>query len=86
MQLGRVVGTVVARQRVDGLDGKKLLILEPLTHELVSAGPNLVAVDTVQAGSGDLVFWVGSREASLALKPWFVPVDAAVIGIVDAIP
>jgi ethanolamine utilization protein EutN len=40
-------------------------------------------VDTVRAGRGDLVYLVGSREAALALDPWFVPVDAAIVGIVD---
>ena len=44
-----------------------------------------VAVDTVQAGGGDLVYLVGSREAALALDPWFVPVDAAIVGIVDEV-
>ena len=39
----------------------------------------------MRAGHGDLVNLVGSREAALALDPWFVPVDAAVVGIVDAI-
>jgi ethanolamine utilization protein EutN len=44
-----------------------------------------VADDTGRAGHGELVFLVGSREAALALEPGFVPVDAAVIGIVDAV-
>jgi len=43
------------------------------------------AIDTVQAGVGDLVYLVGSREAALALDPWFVPVDAAIVGIVDGV-
>jgi ethanolamine utilization protein EutN len=43
------------------------------------------AIDTVQAGDGDLVYLVGSREAALALEPWFVPVDAAIVGIVDGV-
>ena len=39
----------------------------------------------VQAGVGDLVYLVGSREAALACDPWFVPVDAAIVGIVDGV-
>ena len=39
----------------------------------------------MQAGRGDLVWLVASREAALALEPWFVPVDAAIVGIVDDI-
>jgi ethanolamine utilization protein EutN len=83
MYLGRVIGNVVCTQKVEGLEGQKLLLVEPLDHHLQSAGAQQVAVDTVQAGPRDLVYLVGSREAALALDPWFVPVDAAIVGIVD---
>ena len=83
--LGRVIGTVVAEQKVVGLEGCKFLIVQPLDDAMNHTGPSLVAVDTVQAGPGDLVTLVGSREAALALDPFFVPVDAAIVGIVDAI-
>ena len=86
MQLARVIGTVVARQIIEGCQDKKLLVVEPLNHELEVVGKTFVAIDTVQAGPGDIVFCVGSREASLALEPWFVPVDAAIVGIVDDVP
>jgi ethanolamine utilization protein EutN len=83
MYLGRVIGTVVATQKYEGLEGKKLLLVTPLDHGLARNGDDQVAVDTVRAGEGDLVYLVGSREAALALDPWFVPVDAAIVGIVD---
>jgi ethanolamine utilization protein EutN len=83
MYLGRVIGTVVASRKSEGLEGKKLLMVTPLDHQLSRTGDDHVAVDTVQAGLGDLVYLVGSREAALALDPWFVPVDAAIVGIVD---
>ena len=83
MYLGRVVGTVVATQKYEGLEGKKLLVVTPLDDALARTGADQVAVDTVRAGYGDLVYLVGSREAALALDPWFVPVDAAIVGIVD---
>jgi ethanolamine utilization protein EutN len=83
MYLGRVIGTVVATQKYEGLEGKKLLVVTPLNHKQERAGDDQVAVDTVRAGYGDLVYLVGSREAALALDPWFVPVDAAIVGIVD---
>lgn len=86
MQLARVIGTVVARQIVEGVRDKKLLIIEPLNHRKEVIGGAIVAVDTAQAGPGDLVFYVGSREAALACEPWFVPVDAAIVGIVDHVP
>jgi ethanolamine utilization protein EutN len=86
MQLGRVIGTVVARRIYEGLADKKLLLVEPMNHDLRVVGDPFVAVDVAQAGEGDIVFFVGSREAALACEPWFVPVDAAIVGIVDAVP
>ena len=85
MYLGRVVGTVVAEQKTEELSGQKLLLVQPLDHLRQPDGALEVAVDTVRAGRGDLVFLVGSREAALALDPSFVPVDAAVVGIVDRV-
>lgn len=85
MHLGRVIGTVVANQIADGLKGSKLLIVQPLDHKLSPKEAPLVAVDTARAGTGDLVYYVSSREAALALDPWFVPVDQTIIGIVDAL-
>lgn len=83
MYLARVIGTVVATTKVEGLDGAKLLLVQPLDTARQPSGEPHVAVDAAQAGVGDLVTCVGSREAALALQPSFVPVDAAVIGIVD---
>jgi ethanolamine utilization protein EutN len=85
MYLGRVTGTVVASRKVDGMEGQKLLIIQPVDDQLHDNGPLQVAVDTVQAGPGDLVVLVGSREAALACQPHFVPVDAAIVGIVDQV-
>ena len=81
--LARVIGTVVARVKYEGLEGQKLLIVERLNRPGEPTGEPEVAVDTVQAGHGDLVYCVASREAALACRPWFVPVDAAIVGIVD---
>jgi microcompartment protein CcmK/EutM len=85
MYLGKVVGTVVAEVKIEGLGGQKLLLVQPLDHQQKPSGGLEVAVDTVRAGRGDLVFLVGSREAALALEPSFVPVDAAIVGIVDSV-
>ncbi|HET7786441.1 MAG TPA: EutN/CcmL family microcompartment protein [Myxococcales bacterium] len=85
MYLGRVVGTVVAERKAEGLGGQKLLLVQPLDHLRNDSGILEVAVDTVRAGRGDMVFLVGSREAALALTQAFVPVDAAVVGIVDRV-
>jgi ethanolamine utilization protein EutN len=84
MKLGRVIGTLVATVKPDAMKGLKLLIVRPLTAELQDDGEPFVATDaSAQASSGDLVTWEASREAALLHDPWFIPVDHAVVGIVD---
>lgn len=84
MQLAEVVGTVVASVKAEGLEGVRFLILQPLDRERRPRGRHLVAADAVtMAGPGDTVNVVASREAALALPVPFVPVDHAVVGIVD---
>lgn len=86
MQLARVMGTVVATTKYEGLEGLKFLIVQPLTKEQAPKGEPVVAADaTAQAGPGELVFIVGSREAAQALPIKFVPVDHAIVGIVDEV-
>ena len=85
MYLGRVIGTVVATRKVVGLENQRLLVVQPLDHKLAPSGPAEVAVDTVSASEKTLVYLVGSREAALACDPWFVPVDSAIVGIVDEV-
>ncbi len=86
MQLGRVRGTVVATEKVSGLEGVKLLIVQPLDRGLREAGEPVVAADAVHmAGLGELVYYVASREAAEALPVRFVPVDHAIVGIVDQV-
>ncbi len=85
MYLGRVVGTVVASRKVAGLTGAKLLVVDPIDGSGHVNGTRHVAVDTVQSGPGDTVYLVGSREAALAWEPNFVPIDAAIVGIVDEV-
>lgn len=83
MYLGEVIGSVVAERKVAGLEGRKLMLVQPLDENRMPCGDIEVAVDSVQAGFGDFVYLVGSREASLAVLPEVVPVDAAIVGIID---
>lgn len=84
MQLARVIGTLVATQKVEGLEGVKFLVVQPLDkHGNPEGEPEIAADGTAQAGPGELVFVIYSREAALALPEWFVPVDLAIMGIVD---
>jgi len=86
MQLGRVIGTVVATRKVVGLDGVKLLVVQPLTKRGEPKGEVVVAADGVaMAGEGELVYYVSSREAALAMPETFVPVDDAIVGLVDQV-
>lgn len=83
MHLARVIGKVWATQKVETLKGYRLLVVQPLTHELKEKGSPLIAVDTVSSAPDQIVFIVKSREASKALEERFNPVDAAILGIVD---
>jgi ethanolamine utilization protein EutN len=84
MRFARVIGTLVATQKAEGLEGVKFLIVQPLDKHQQPVGEPLIAADgTAQAGPGEWVFIIGIREAALALPEWFVPVDHAIVGIVD---
>ena len=83
MKIGRVTGTVVSTMKLESLEGIKLLLVQPLDDDMQNSGNPIVACDTVQAGSGDLVIYEGGREAALTLDNWYNPADAAVIGIID---
>ncbi len=84
MKIGRVIGNLVASMKVDGMDGLKLLIVRPLTANLQPDGEPFVATDaSAQAGEGCLVTYEASREAALLHAPRFIPVDHAIVGIID---
>jgi ethanolamine utilization protein EutN len=84
MIFGRIHGTAVCTVKYTGLEGLKLLVVQPLNKQLEPIGKLQVAADVVQAGIGDLVVMNRSREAALAMPEiTFVPVDLAVVGIVD---
>lgn len=86
MKLGRVVGTVVASTKVGGLEGVRLLVVQPLDKSRRPKGDVIVAADGVaMAAPDDLVTYVSSREAALALPDTFVPVDDTIVGIVDSV-
>lgn len=84
MLIGRVIGQVVASEVYQGLAGVPMLLVQPLDKKQKPKGKVIVAADaTRMAGIGELVYYEGGREAAMALDPWFVPVDHAIIGIID---
>lgn len=84
MNLGRVIGTVWASQKLDGFCGLKMQLIQPLSGSGQPLGGLRIACDSVGAGPGELVYTVDQYEATLAFpeKP-LVPIDCAIVGIVD---
>ena len=86
MQIARVVGTVVSTQKHPKFEGAKLLLVQPVTLDDRPKGPALLAVDSVGAGVHEKVLVViEGRAANDALGTKGAPVDAAIIGIIDAV-
>ena len=85
MFLARVIGTVVATRKDEGLHGRTLLLIQPITTERKLSGKPLVAVDSVGAGVSEEVFYVRGREASIPFLPADVPADAAIVGVIDSV-
>lgn len=90
MELARVIGTVWATQQHPTFRGGRLLVIQPVDAARKASGATLVAMDTVGAGTGEIVFFTTFYEATI---PWrrrnrgmdLTPVGAAVVGIVDRI-
>ncbi len=85
MYLARVVGTVVATRKDDRLEGRKLLVVQPLDEKGRDSGKCVIAVDTVQAGYRETVLVVTGSSARLTALTKDCPVDAAIVGIVDTV-
>src|SRR5437870_12305888 len=91
MFIAKVTGSVVATQKLASMTGRKLLTVEPLRvapgqkDRLVGTGRTFVVVDTVGAGEGETVLIVQGSSARLTPETEKLPVDAAIIGIVDTV-
>jgi len=83
VQIGRVIGDVVASRKDPAYAGIPLLLVQPLTAEGRDVGRPLVAVDSVGAGIGERVFFVRGKEASFPFHPAEPPADAGIVGILD---
>jgi ethanolamine utilization protein EutN len=84
MQLARVIGTVVATIKNESLAGRKLLVIQTLDAKLQPKGKPTIALDSIGAGVGELVFWCRGKEASFPFKREDTPTDCTIIGIVDS--
>jgi len=91
MFIALVTGSVVATQKIDSMTGHKLLVVEPyrldekLRDRLVSTGRTFIAVDTLGAGEGQFVLVTQGSSARLTPETKSLPIDAVVIGLIDAV-
>ena len=85
MRLGKVVGTVVATRKDPRLSGLKLLVVATLTPQMKPDGAYEVAVDTVSAGFKETVLLCTGSSARMTDRTEKAPVDATIVGIVDAV-
>lgn len=86
MDIGKVIGTVVATRKDPSLEGTRLLVLQPLDENHSPISEPLVAVDTLQdAGVGEIVYIVTGGDAVGVVPGRRMPVDVAIVGIVDTV-
>ena len=85
MLIAKVVGDIVASHKADGIAGQKLLLVQPLDVKGAAKGNHLVACDSVGAGFGEWVVVCQGSSARMTPVSEGRPVDAVVIGIIDAI-
>jgi len=91
MFVGKVTGQVISTKKTDVMTGRKLLLVEPYVlgrenrETLKTTGRTFVAVDTVGAGEGEFVLVVQGSSARLTPETKPLPVDCAIIGIVDSV-
>ena len=85
MILGRVIGKVVATMKNESLHGQRLLIVQPIDRDGHDKGKAVVALDSVGAGAGEVVYWCRGKEASFPFLPAEVPTETTIVGIVDQI-
>lgn len=85
MLLGKVIGTIWATRKYSALNNYKLQFVQPINSKQEKVGDPLIAVDTIGAGPGEIIFYATSSEAVLAMDVDMAPVDASIVGIVDSL-
>jgi len=83
MYLGKVIGTIWATRKYDAVTGYKMQFVQPVNGELKNIGDPIIALDTVGAGPGEIIYYVTASEAVIPLDVDMAPVDASIVGIVD---
>jgi microcompartment protein CcmK/EutM len=83
MQLGKVMGTVVSTNKSENIQGLKLLLVQQLSHTNKQLNNYVVAVDVVQAGTGDVVLYSEGSSCRQTQPTDKRPVDGVVMAVVD---
>jgi ethanolamine utilization protein EutN len=83
--LGKVIGNIWATQKFETLKSFKMLLVQPINANYINIGEPIIAIDTVGAGSGEIIFYITASEAVIPLPVDFAPVDASIVGIIDSI-
>lgn len=83
MFLGKVIGTIWATRKYETLHSFKMQFVQPLNAEMESLGDPIVAIDTIGAGPGEIIFYITASEAVIPMNVDMAPVDASIVGIVD---
>ena len=84
MFLGKVIGNIWATKKYEELKNFKLMFVQPINADLEKTGNPIIAVDTVGAGPGEIIF-ITASESVIPLPVDMAPVDASIVGIVDTI-
>ncbi|HMB92593.1 MAG TPA: EutN/CcmL family microcompartment protein [Rhodothermales bacterium] len=84
MNLGRVIGNIWATRKYPALDGRRMLLVQPLSFAGKEMGGPIISLDTVDAGQGDIVMYSTSSEAAIPFDG-LTPTDATIVGIVERI-
>lgn len=84
MLLGKIVGTLVASRKEPSMEGFKFMVLRQLSADGEETGGYVVAVDSVGAGTGEVVLYATGSSARQTVATRDRPCDAVVMAIVDS--
>lgn len=85
MNLARVVGSVWATVKDERLEGRRMLLIQPMTFTGEDRGSPIAALDTMDAGPSDMVMYTTASEAAIPFKPGLTPTDATIVGVVERV-
>lgn len=85
MKLARVVGNIWATRKDDRLEGRRMLLVQPMTFGGRNHGEPIIALDTTDSGVGDVVIYATASEAAIPFRPGLTPTDATIVGVVDRV-